>query len=174
MEDASKGAKHVQFACLSSLAQHRAIVVAGLKELYMARASQYSVIVTLCRPGQTMWKLKVKLEQRSSMPCMQANGSLKHRMPCLRTPFHKQVTLTRNTYTHWWGRILVTQHLSTYCDACSCYCRKHTSCWNLHLACWPACMQQLDRSPSNATATTSTLNSPFLMLCCIHECFQGT
>ena len=95
-----------------SLAQLHAVVQAGLTELYTARASQYPVTAMPCRPWETIWKLKLKLKQRSSRPCKHANGSLKHRMPCWRTPCHRRLALTRNTYTHWWGSILTTQHPS--------------------------------------------------------------
>ncbi len=74
-----------------------------LQRLYMACASQCPVTVMPCRPGQTIWKLKSKLNQSSLKSCKHANGSLKHRMPCWRTPFHRRLTLMRNTYTHWWG-----------------------------------------------------------------------
>jgi len=121
-----------------SLAQFRAMVEAGLTELYTARASQYPVMVIPCRPGQTIWKLKLKLKQRSSKPCMQANGSSKHGMPCWRTPFHRRLTFTRNTYTHWWGSILITQHPSSYSDTCACFAENTLQALeNSHLACWP-------------------------------------
>ena len=153
-----------------SLAQLCAIVQAGLTELYTARASQYPVTVMPCRPRQTIWKLKLKLEQRSSRLCKHANSSLKHRMPCWRMPFPRRLTLTRNTYTHWWGSILITQHPSTYCGTYACFAENTFHVlekWPL--ACLPACVQQLERSKSNATATALTLSPSCLVSCCIHQ-----